>query len=334
MDKKEEALKLAEEVLTQIELEQISVSSTLLRAKRIARLTNDLEALEWLTYESEGYPRANSGKIEKKAFDIGVAFGRGSFDKDGQQRMFSDSATKLENEIGASSKAMNSFTTSGVSVGGDYSAVAMSTLTNAVTAGIRNLKTISSTAQERLSIIKNKYYNYILQSYISLKFANQVENVFEGYRNKVTIQLANLAPTAHKKLLTLEENINTNDSEKLSQVLTTCRRLLEEFTNTLFNVVLPNYAGKTFKTASGKEIAIDGDKYKNRLSAIIETLQNKADKNTLSGSHIIFMVDWIDNILNIQSKGVHSDVTKEEASRCIIHTYICIGDILMLKDSE
>lgn len=71
----------------------------------------------------------------------------------------------------------------------------------------------------------------------------------------------------------------------------------------------------------------------NRLSAVVETLQGKAAKNTLVGSEMIYLVDWLEQINNLQSSGVHSDVTREQAMQCIIHTYIALGDILRLKES-
>ena len=43
------------------------------------------------------------------------------------------------------------------------------------------------------------------------------------------------------------------------------------------------------------------------------------------------MVDWMEQINNAQSAGVHHEVTRDQAMRCIIHTYIVLGDILSLK---
>ena len=71
----------------------------------------------------------------------------------------------------------------------------------------------------------------------------------------------------------------------------------------------------------------------NKLSAIIEKLHEKAAKNTLVGSEIIYLIDWIEQINKLQNSGVHSEITREQAMRCIIHTYIALGDILKLKES-
>ena len=81
----------------------------------------------------------------------------------------------------------------------------------------------------------------------------------------------------------------------------------------------------------GKEIDVSGDHDNNKLSAVIETLQSKAAKNTLVGSTILYLVDWMEQINSRQNTGVHADITRSEAIQCIIHTYIALGDILRLK---
>ena len=95
--------------------------------------------------------------------------------------------------------------------------------------------------------------------------------------------------------------------------------------------MLPDYSEKSFKTKSGKDIDISGDHDNNKLSAVIETLQSKAAKNTLVGSETMYLVDWMEQINNAQSTGVHHEITRAQAMQCIIHTYIALGDILSLK---
>ena len=87
-----------------------------------------------------------------------------------------------------------------------------------------------------------------------------------------------------------------------------------------------------YRTKSGKDIDISGDHYKNKLSAVIEKLEDKSAAKTLVGSNMIYLIDWIDNLNDLQCKGVHSEISKQDAIRCIIQTYICLGDILNLQD--
>ena len=114
--------------------------------------------------------------------------------------------------------------------------------------------------------------------------------------------------------------------------MTTCRRIFENTSKELFDQYFPGYKDKMYKTKSGKEIDVSGDHFKNKLSAVIEILENKSAVKSIVGSNIIYLLDWIDNLNDLQCKGVHSDISKQDAMRCIIQTYICLGDILNLQN--
>ena len=58
----QKALDLSEEILENIELETERISSVLLKCLRLARLTDDVESVEWLTYEISGYKRASKNR--------------------------------------------------------------------------------------------------------------------------------------------------------------------------------------------------------------------------------------------------------------------------------
>lgn len=50
-----DALALAEELLSDIELARLGSTEIVRKASRLARLTDDSEAMEWLAYEIIGY---------------------------------------------------------------------------------------------------------------------------------------------------------------------------------------------------------------------------------------------------------------------------------------
>ena len=164
-----------------------------------------------------------------------------------------------------------------------------------------------------------------------MQFGNTAKKVFEEYEEKVSLFFSMLSTTTLQKLSAIEDLMEDGNPERYSQVLTSCRRLWEDTAQVLFEKTLPGYEEKMFKTKSGKEIDVSGDHYNNKLSAVIETLQEKATKNTLVGSEILYLIDWMEQINKLQNVGVHSDVTREQAMQCIIHTYIALGDILRLQ---
>lgn len=328
--KTEKAIEACESVLEGFELETMSVSSALLQCLRIARLSNDEEAIQWLQYEYGGYPTESNGFLTKEAYELGIKYGRKIINKDSEQ-MFSDLASELEETIKSCNNAIKNFSTSGASVSGEWAMAAMNNLTNSVAKNTGALIQQIKKADRELAILKGQYYDYALRKYAELTFGNVASDIFSKYRELVENKFSDLSDDTIIKLKAIEDRINSDNSEAYSQALTTCRRLFENVSKSLFEKYYPNYSQKTYKTKSGKEIDISGDHYINKLSAVIELLQNKSPSKSLVGSSILYTIDWIENLNNLQCKGVHSEITKQDAMQCIIHTYICLGDILNLQ---
>lgn len=332
--KREQALNACDKVINGIEDGTISVSSSLLLCKKIARLVNDLDGLEWLNYEYDGYPNSGNG-IRHSAWEIGVKHGRMFREKteDGkiQEFIFTELCGELEVSIESDKKALNNFCTQGFSVSGEKAVLATRSMTNAVTIATNNLRMNIKATERKLSILKSQYYDYAVRWQIDLQFGNTAQSVFEEYQEKVNRYYSLLPTTTLQKLNAIEDMMEDGNPERYAQVLASCRRLWSDTAKVLFDEVLPDYSEKVFKTKSGKAIDISGDHDNNKLSAVIETLQLKAAKNTLVGSETIYLVDWMEQINQRQSTGVHSDVTRKQAMQCIIHSYIALGDILSLK---
>ena len=332
MNKSEQALECCEKVLEGLELGTITISSALLMCTRIARLINDTDGLKWLQYESGGYPRNKDGYIINEAWQIAYDNGRGSYDKDKKKVVFSETVSQLESDIETQKKAINNFSTEGASVSGEWGYVAMKNLTETVGSSTGVIIKNISENERKLSILRSKYYDYALKKQIELSFGNVTADVFSIYREKVDNYFSKLSSDTILKLQAVEDKINSDNPEMYSQALTTCRRLFENTAVELFDKYFPNYNDKTYKTKSGKEIDITGDHYINKLSAVIEKLQDKSANKSLIGTNIIYLLDKIEYLNNLQCKGVHSNISKQDAMQCIIQTYISLGDILSLQD--
>ena len=334
LTRRSQALEACEKVINGIENGVISTSSALLLCRKIARLVNDIEGHEWLSYEYGGYPRNNDGYLTTSAWDIAVQHGRSYIDvNDKKTYVFYDLAAELENIIDNSRKALNNFSTQGFSVSGEMALWATNKMTEGVNYATNNLLNTSKRSEQRLSVLKAQFYDYAVKWQIELQFGKMAKKVFEEYQDEVSLFFSELSTTTLQKLSAIEDLMEDGNPERYSQVFTSCRRLWEDIAKRLFNDILPDYKEKTFKSKSGKEIDISGDHYNNKLSAIIETLQGKAAKNTLVGSEIIYLIDWMEQINSLQNSGVHSsNVAREQAVQCIIHTYIALGDILKLNE--
>ena len=330
MNKIEKALNTCENILDGIEDDTITTSSALLQCLKVARLLNDQSSIIWLQYEYGGYPRTKDGHIQTEAWKIGYANGRG-YVQDEKQCIFTEMASELEEKIESQHHAVNNFTTQGVSVSGELALLAMTKLTDNVTRSTGNIISNIALSKKRLSILKSRYYDYALKKHIEISFGNVATNIFAEYREQVENGFSGLSKDTVLKLQAIEDKINSNNPELYSQALTTCRRLFENTSRELFDKYFPDYKDKKYKTKSGKEIDVSGDHFKNKLSAVIEILEDKSATKSIVGSNITYLLDWIDNLNDLQCKGVHSDISKQDAMRCIIQTYICLGDILNLQ---
>ena len=330
--KRLQALNACEKVINGIEDGQITTSSALLLCKKIARLVNDVEGQEWLSYEYGGYPTTKNGYITDESWRLAVRHGRSFYNKEKELQIFTELAAELEESITSARIALNNYTTQGYSVTGEMALLATERMTLRVSQNTNNLLQTNKTNEKRLSILKSQYYDYAVKWQIDLQFGNTAKKIFEEYQENVSLFFSGLSTATLQKLSAIEDMMEDGNPERYSQVLTSCRRLWEDTARQLFAELLPDKE-KTFKTKTGKEIDVSGDHYNNKLSAVIETLQGKAAKNTLVGSEIIYLIDWMEQINNLQSSGVHSDVTREQAMQFIIHTYIALGDILKLKGS-
>ena len=333
MTKRAQALDACEKVINGIEDGEISTLAALLMCKKIARLVNDIEGQEWLNYEYGGYPKDSKGFITTSAWRLAVKHGRSFLNKDNEQRIFTDLAAELEEAISSIRIALSNYTTNGFSVSGEYALISTERMTLRVSQNTNDLLQANRTNEKRLSILKAQYYDYAAKWQIDLQFGRTAKKVFEEYQEKVSVFFSNLSTPTLQKLTAIEELMEDGNPERYSQVLTSCRRLWEDTAQVLFEEWLPNYKEKMFITKSGKEIDVSGDHYNNKLSAVIETLQEKAAKNTLVGSEILYLIDWMEQINKLQNSGVHSEIAREQAMQCIIHTYIALGDILKLKES-
>src|SRR5262249_16157293 len=71
-----EALHLAEELLRELELGEVSLARLALKASRLARLLNDFDMQKTMQFESSGYP-CELGIVPQAAWNLGIVAGRG-----------------------------------------------------------------------------------------------------------------------------------------------------------------------------------------------------------------------------------------------------------------
>lgn len=321
--KLEEALNLSEEILNQLEDANVKTSVIALKCLRLARLMDDYESVDWLVCEMEGYKSTKDG-IPHDLFELGAKHGRERKNDKGERILFTELSSELELLCESSQKSIGSYTTEGISVAGEYSHVAMNNLLNSVTRNNTGTINVIKESQKKLSILRGEYYRYAMNINIQLKFSEKIESIFDDYRTIVDKYLADNLPTGTRKLSSIYSRLKEKDEESYSQASTSCRKLLREFIDDMFQKLYPDFSDKKIVLNSGKEFDITGDHYLNRMYAILD----KVSISDMKKDNVLQTASWIESINDRICNGLHNDVSLTEIKDTILHLYILLGDMI------
>lgn len=174
----------------------------------------------------------------------------------------------------------------------------------------------------RFSAFKSALHSYATEALISLEFGDVAESIFDRLRYDVDSFVRVRTPKAAEQLVAIAERIAEGKTESLAEAMTSCRRLLLS----LADALLPP-SDTDWISSSGKPRKIGVDKYKNRLAAFIERSLASDGTKALLEKELEHLCARLDAIYDKTNKGVHADVTLEEARLTIIQAYILIGEL-------
>lgn len=314
--KHEEALVLAEELLSDIELERVNYVSIARKASRLARLLDDVSSMVWLGYEVTGYPQGVSG-LDRLAWSAAQKTGR-VYTKDSKQLANTIALGQLQAEIDAGKLQFTATTDASyqISSANQYQHIAVPKGNSLE----RNLlrSTISSN-QALLDRIMGAIHIYVSRTYQELRFGAAVESAFQNVRQTVDTQINQLIPNALPILTTALENAQTDNQVQWNNAAKGSRDLIKAAADTLRPPSEPKNG-----------IEMTDDKYINRLVDWIQTNIESSSKKELLKSELTHLGERLDAVTSGGHKGAHADVSKQDASRYIVGTYLLLGDILQL----
>lgn len=331
MNQNEETLSLAEEILKNIELQEISLSNIVLRCARLARITTNQPAMDLFKYELTGYPTDDQGFILAEAFQLARFVNRTykQKDKDGaiKEFLFPQTVAQLESEFEAAREQMKVASDRDVSVSsanpGQY--VHSPSGNGLERAGLRE-KIINSS--KKLDQLKSGYYNYVLGVYYELKFKNITESIFQKRKIIVDKALSEHLPETFEKFVSVYQNLKSEKSEDWANAVHSCRRIIKDIADFLYPAT-----DKKIEIGEGKGVKLNDENYIARLKQFIKE-NNESDAFTgVVGSHLDFIGDRIDAIYKSSTKGSHAKVNQKEAESYVMYTYMLIGDVMDLYNS-
>ena len=330
-----EAYELSETILRSIEYSEISLTNVALMTSRLARLLNDFDHQKIMEYEAGGYPSEN-GMIPPEPWRLIGITGRKFTMKDQESNEMSEyayleSILSLEEELRIAQASLDAARDPDRSVSSSNpNQYVFNPSSNAYERA--TIRQRVSTSVNRLSSRRSYIYNYVLQKNLELKYSGIVDDIFSRVRRRVDQAIGMNIPEAVKRLSAAYLNLQSNNDEDWSNAVHSCRRILQDLADALY----PPHEDKVIMhEGKKKSIKLGSDNYINRIIAYVEENSESGSYTSIVGSQLDYLGDRLDAIFAATQKGSHSTIIeREEADRYVIYTYLIVGDILSLEESN
>jgi hypothetical protein len=322
-NRRADALELADELLTDFELNRLRAIALLRKASRLARLLDDAEALDWLTVELSGYEaHTTASGIEPKAWKAAIRSRRTYVDEDGTTRAHVESVSWLEAAVTSSELRMASSADAPQSV----SSANPSQFVSSPPGNKFERKVIQDQilqTRPRLDTILGAFHEYVSEKVVELRFGDAVESAFTRLRDRADAGIIGLVPDVARQLTAAFELVSSDNPKHWSDAAGYCRKLIKSVADTL--------------QPPGSDIggrANGSDNYVNRLVFWIEQRISSGTACDVIVSDLEDFGKRLDAFTDAGNKGIHAEVDRHDADRFIVGTYVLISDVLRLSDDD
>lgn len=318
----DEARKVSEALLDNLESSTSKIDAVLMKAKRLARLMRDSDAQLWLDLETKGYPEEFSFKELGSCIKYASSGGRIDIKtfKYYLQSLPTIEANAESDEALLSSLQTTRAQTTKVKDFLEKSATEALMVTQ-LTYQSQQKKNYAN-SKSLYSSMKAAIHNYATDTFLALEFGDVAEEIFEGARKLVDTFIRSNSPKAAEKVVAINERMADGSEESRSAALTSCRRLLMDIADSVFPA-----RKEEWKDRKGTNRKVGTEQYKNRILAYLADLGGSKGTYVLLESELEHLASRLDIIYEKTCKGVHIDVSINEARLAVIHTYLFIGEV-------
>lgn len=324
-----ECTELSKEILKNFELSEIPVGNIILKGLRLCRLLGDEDGILLFTFESSGYPHGSDGRLTAEALRIAKLAHRGYQQYDYKSQKVVDYISwVLISDIESNIQTLRIKLSAAVDPNISLTSANPNQYLHAPSGNSAERSQITSIINQQSTIlaqVKGALYNYVLTIYNKLVYGNIVEDIFTTARLETNEKLGLYCPKSIERFVTVYENLSSDNPEDWSNAVHSCRRILVDLADAFYP------PSDTPIQLNGKSIKIGKDQYVNRLIQYISSKSISKTYNDVVGSDLSSIGLRLDAINDAVCKGTHVDVTKDEATRYIIHTYFLISDIISLQ---
>lgn len=311
------------DLLNVMEIDKISSDIVLMRAKRVARLLADEDAERWLDLETTGYPSDFRFNFLGKCLYYARKSGRITDDN----KYYPQSLVEIESRVEISGEFLKGAAPKAFSGAVENFTVATATqkVYNDQLNQFSQFRTVQTREAALVAGIRAGIHAYIADALRALEFGDVAESIFDQLRADVDDFILYRAPRAAEKLKAISERMAEGGPEECAEALTSCRRLLLALADDLFPAQDADYVG-----SDGRSRKVGVDQYKNRLSAFIDLRVKSEGTRTLLDAELEHLCARLNAGYDKANKGVHADVTLEEARLTIIQAYVFVGELARL----
>lgn len=304
MTRQAEALKLADELLADIELSRLSAEKCVLKGTRLARIITDDKTSEWLRYELHGYDE--SSPRLREFLDM-----TGRWTDDTKNQHYSVSLPTLEGMLEAEKGRMGALQSTGLA--GDYIVIAQNNRFKQINAASQNIARLTAIISGIMAVL----HDFAARTYYELLFSEIQAELFGSMQAEIDSRVSPVMGGALSKIDVINERLRTGDREAISHAMTTCRRLIDATADAI-------------SPATAESAEIDGQQVATTKSHVQNRLNLYAYKTGAAKGRRDRLRRSLSDVYGRVSKGVHEDVTPAEARFIFLQTYLTLGEFVTL----
>lgn len=303
MGKQEEALRVAQALLEDIELGRLEAPEIVLKANQLARLVGHTDLLTFLGLERNGY----TGDASQVRW----------IDKSGRHapegKYYSVSIAKVQANAHSAEEALKT-----LAGGGNFSGEYALLSSREHLARVASYTSAIGTWNGITGQVTATVYDMVVEIYHELLFSELQETLFSAAQSAVDGALAVASGSALDKIERVSDRLRDGDPESVSQALTTCRRLIDSCADYLFPSSEVDY-----DLGDGATLKVGKPHVLNRIQAYCHSQGiSKSRRDRLRRT----LIDLYDRC----SAATHAEVVVHEARFVFLQTYVALGEILTL----
>jgi hypothetical protein len=307
LSKSEHTLELVQDLLDDLELGRSSGERLILKASRLARIVGADEIKEWLRFELGGFNSGNDISLKY----MGLT---GRWTKKAENKGYWIPLAQIEALIEAEKSKLSVMRIPDSS--GDYNS-AVPVATRAMDAAAANISKFSGIRSKVMA----RLHAFVTDVYYEKVFDNLSESIFESYKRDVDTLISSTCGDVIEQIPSAMERLASGDSEAISHALTTCRRIIESFADSIYPP-----SEETIEIG-GNQLKLDAGKHQNRINAYIHGISDSKSRKQRFRQNLSNLYDRV-------STGVHKDVGAEEAKALFLNTYLFLGEVLHLSSDK